>query len=110
MLGFGNEDKTEHFLALRRQLDEQITAIDKDLGAAISAQHAHRDRLRALQQVQSLTWDEVDAAARQTELQQAETARTTLLASDGDLKKGPEAASGGRAAAQSSSRSGAGGG
>lgn len=87
VLGFGNEDKTEHFLALRRQLDEQITAIDKDLGAAISAQHAHRDRLRALQQVQSLTWDEVDAAARQTELQQAETARTTLLAGDGDLRR-----------------------
>src|SRR5699024_7541339 len=75
------------FLALRRELDEQIRAVDQELGAAINAQHAHRDRLRALQEVQKITWEEVDAAARGRELEQAESARTTLLAGDGDLRK-----------------------
>lgn len=87
ILGFSNEDKTEHYLGLRRQLDEQVTAIDAQLGAALRAQQTHQARMRALEEVQNIAWSDVDAESRAAELSQAQEARTTLLASDGDLRK-----------------------
>ena len=87
ILGFSNDAKIEHYLNLRRQIDQQIAEIDEELSAAIRAQHTHQARLRALEDIQTITWEEVDASARTSELQQAQTARTTLLAGDGDLRK-----------------------
>lgn len=86
ILGFSNDAKIEHYLQLRKQAEQKVAAIDEELGAAIRTQHAHQARLRALEEVQRISWEEVDAEARASELAEAEQARTRLLAGDGDLR------------------------
>ena len=86
ILGFSNDAKLEHYLHLLKQSEQTLTSIDQELGAAIRTQQAHQARLRALEEIQHISWEQVDVTARAEELAEAEQARTRLLAGDGDLR------------------------
>lgn len=87
VLGFTNDTKVEHYLGLQAKAQAEISSIDEELGTAIRAQHLQQKRLQAFDEVQRIDWEAVDVAGKKKLLADAETARASLLASDGDLRK-----------------------
>lgn len=86
ILGFTNDQKVEHFVQLRRDLDAEMAAADRELGAMMREHEAQLARTRALEEVAEIEWSQVDVESRRRSLEEAQQARVALLADDGDLR------------------------
>jgi uncharacterized protein YPO0396 len=86
ILGFGNEEKVEHLLALRRTADAELRRLEAEAERVDDARSARQGRIAALAALSDRSWAEIDVRTARETHARAEAAVAELRAASTDLR------------------------